>query len=394
MFDYRPLEDPTEILAIAQSAFAVRYPEQSALREWLDVSVADGRELYGVYEAGRLQAGYMLYEFDMRLRASVIKMGGIGLLCSRLDGRGRGAVRTMLAESLKTMLARGHVVSVLDPFDEGFYRKYGWEKFSRLKEVEFSPGALCCLKDEDSGLVATDCPFPDEASQAFYNAYAARHHTLAQRGEREWRRRTEILGWYTDAAARGVIRIAQGDNVVGLMEYDVVRKASEDKSTLLVNLAATERDDAFRAMLRYLQRLSHQVATVRFSLPLDADLWPYLSDRPSSCKIRDTFMIRIVSVEALDGLRIDAPDQSLRVEVNDPQAPWNEGTWELRVASGVLHVEPADAADVRCDIGSLSTMISGFTTVRDLIAAGRVEALPSYDGQDLPPTTPFLADHF
>lgn len=59
----------------------------------------------------------MLYDFRMRLRDSVVPMGGIGLLCSRLDARGKGAVRTMLRESLGTMRHKGHVVSVLDPFD-------------------------------------------------------------------------------------------------------------------------------------------------------------------------------------------------------------------------------------------------------------------------------------
>lgn len=394
MFDYRPIQNPDEILEIATSAFAIRHPEQSAACEWLEASVADGQKLYGVYEADQLQAGYMLYEFNMRLRQSIVKMGGIGLLCSRLDGRGRGTVRTMLEHSLKTMREKGHAVSVLDPFDEGFYRKYGWEKFSRLKAVEFPPGVLDVPDNDDVPLMVKDLSFPDSATQAFYNDYAARHYTLAQRGEREWKRRTEILGWSTDTAARGVVRLSQGEEVVGLMGYDVVRKASEEKSTLLVNLAATEREDVFREMLRYLRRLSHQISTVRFDLPLDMDLWPYLSDRPSSCKIRDTFMIRIVSIEALDGLQLDAPDQSLRIDVEDPQASWNQGTWGLRIASGVLHIAPADAPDLRCGIGSLSALISGFCTARDLIAAGRMEALPSYDGQDLPATTPFLADYF
>jgi predicted acetyltransferase len=394
MFEYRRLQDPAEILEIATSAFAIRHPEQSAAREWLEMSVAEGRELYGVYEAGRLQAGYMIYEFDMRLRSSLVKMGGIGLLCSRLDGRGRGAVRTMLKESLKTMQEKGHAVSVLDPFDEGFYRKYGWEKFSRLKVVEFSPGVLSIPEDEDSRLTATDLSFPDEATRTFYNEYAAHHYTLAQRGVREWKRRTEILGWYADAAARGVVKFSRGEDIVGLMGYDIVRKTSEEKSTFLVNLAATEREDVFREMLRYLQRLSHQVSAIRFDLPLDMDLWPYLSDRPSSCKFRDIFMIRIVSIETLDGLRIDAPDQSVRIDVQDSEGPWNGGTWEFRIASGVLHVARSDKPDLRCSIGSLSSAISGFSTLRSLIASGRIAVLPSYASQDLPEATTFLADYF
>jgi hypothetical protein len=39
-------------------------------------------------------------------------------------------------------------------------------------------------------------------------------------------------------------------------------------------------------MLRYLMRLSHQVRTIRFELPIGEDVWSYLSDRPGKRLIR------------------------------------------------------------------------------------------------------------
>ncbi len=185
MFTYRQLDDPKQILPIATSAFAIRRPEQGAIDLWLAQSIEHGRELYGVYQEDQLLAGFMLYDFQMRLRNSVVPMGGIGLLCSRLDARGKGAVRCMLNNSLATMKQKGQIVSVLDPFDETFYRRYGWEKFSQFRILDTSPGNLRIPEDEHAAISIADLPFPDQASMAFYNTYAATHYTLAQRGHRE-----------------------------------------------------------------------------------------------------------------------------------------------------------------------------------------------------------------
>ena len=394
MHSYRTLDDPKQVLPIATAAFALRYPEQDAIDKWLASSLKHGRELYGVYEEDQLLSAFMLYEYQMRLRNSVLPMGGIGLLCSRMDARGQGAVRCMLRNSLETMRQRGHVVSVLDPFSESFYRNYGWEKFSRLQVVEFSPDLLSLPQDPNPEIMAVDLPFPDDESMAFYNTYAARHHTLAQRQEREWESRTQILSWNVDAAVRGVVRFSRDGQVIGLMGYDLTRKAEEYKSTFTANLLAYDEEDVLREMLRYLKRLSHQVATVRMNLPLDCELWPYLAHRPDKWTVRDVFMIRIVSLEALDGLSIDAPEMSLGIDVDDQQAPWNQGIWELSVDSGVLRVRRGERADLHCGIGVLSSVISGFSNFEEMISARKADPLNTYRGQDLPKTTTFLADYF
>ena len=300
----------------------------------------------------------------------------------------------MLENALATMKEKGHVVSVLDPFDESFYRNYGWEKFSRRQVIELSPGTFCIPDNPDSGLIAIDLPFPDDESMAFYNDYATRHYTLAQRQHREWERRMKILAWSVDVAVRGVVRFSKRSQVVGLMEYELTRKSGEYKSTFTVTLLACEDDAVLREMLRYLKRLSHQISSVRLSLPLDIELWPYFSDRPKQRTVHDEFMIRVVSMEGLNGLAIEAADMSVTVDVADSQASWNEGLWLLQVNSGILRVMRGEQADLRCGIGALSSVISGFSTFKEMIAAKLAEPLETYGGQDFPKATPFLADHF
>ena len=394
MFEYRPVDDLEAVEELAKAAFSIRRPEHPAITEWLEQSIADGRTIYGVHENGCLLAVYMLYDYRMRLRSSVVPMGGIGLLCSRLDARGKGAVRFMIERSLGTMRDEGHAVSVLEPFDPSFYRKYGWELFERRQRVETSPGSILVPDEDAAGLEGIDLLQADEHVMAFYNEYARMNYTLVQRDAIDWRRRTDILPWNTNAAARGVVCMSRNGRVGGLIGYDLSRKTDDWDPTFTVNLFLYENEAAKREMLRYLKRLSHQIKTLKLELPVDLDLWPYFPNGMGKRAVHDFFMIRIVSIEALDGLAIDTEDTAVTVEVVDEQAPWNAGRWRIESRGGALRVTPTDQCDVKCGIGALSSVLSGFTDFATLVAAGRVEALDSYSGQDFPRVTTFLADYF
>lgn len=390
--EYRPIVDVDELVRVAKQAHTLRAVEREAVGPWVRDVIERGAEPYGVYEGTRLLAGYVLYDYRMRFRSSVVAMGGIGLVCSALAARGRGAVRLLLEKSVETMRDKGHTVSVLGPFDQSFYRKYGWEMFSRFQRLELAPGQLVVPPAEVEYEVE-ELASPDAASREFYNRMAAALYNLAQRGETEWIDRTELRSWHEDTAARGVVKVSRGGEVVGLVGHAVWREPKGD-NTITVDPLLYADEGAKREILRFLGRLSHQIKTVRFDIPEDFELWPYTADRPGSRKVIDAFMARVVSVALLDGLRLESPDVEVAVDVTDAQAPWNQGVWTLRVQEGTLSVERGGRPEIRSGIGALSSVLSGFTTFGTMIAAGRMEALPTYRGQDLPRVTTFLADYF
>jgi len=390
--NYRRVDDLDDAVRIARSAFTIRPVALDAVRSWLDEETQHGRELHGVDDGTDLAAIYLLYDFQMRLRSSVIPMGGIGLLCSRLDQRGSGAVRHMILKSLETMRDRGFAVSVLDPFDVGFYRKYGWELFSREQRTKLTAGTLAPACEAAQGIRIEDLASIDDPSLAFYNDFAARSYTLTQRDKRRWERVFTIRPWDPKTAVRGILRATADDRVVGLAVYDLNSEGGYE-SSMSVDLSICEGHAARSALLGALRRLSHQIGSFTLTLPLDVDLWPHLVDRPRETAVHDMFMLRIVSLEQLDGLRVAAPDLETGIEVVDAQAPWNQGTWTLTVEGGRLSVRRGRRADLRCSINGLSAVLSGFSDFREMVQTGNAEALT--DGwSDLPRVTSYMADHF
>lgn len=382
--EVRIIEDLDPFLDIARVAFHIRPRE--VLREYLGGLVSRGAEPWGIYHRGNLQAGAVLYPFRMRLRAGLVDMGGVGFLCSSLDARGHGFTRTLLVELLRIMREKDQAVSVLYPFSLDFYRKYGWEIFSRERRIRVRTRDLAV--EPPGGIEAKLLPFPDETAQEFYNAYARGHYTLAQRGQLEW---WKALFTRDDEVERGVVALARGEGPVGLIVYSV----PEEGSRMVVHLFIGRDEEARRAGLAFLSRLTFQFEEIEFLGPPDLELWPYLREPPVEDSFREPAMLRIVSLEALDGLPVAAEDMEITLAVEDPQAPWNRGAFTLVVEGGRLRVRRGGRPVARVGVGGLSTVLSGFTTFGELAAAGKAEVLsPEYSGQDLPRRLTWLADHF
>jgi len=382
-----------EILPLARYAHSVRPSEAGAVTEWLTESLEAGKRLFGVYNGAQDMpaACWLLHPYTMRLRESLVSMGGVGLVCSRPDQRGQGNVRFMMTRAIETMRKAGQAVSVLYPFHVGFYRKYGWESFTAWMRYEIPPGILA-VPGSDPAVVTQDLPFPDEKARIFYNDYARSHYNFALRDDVHWRARLRL--WGDEQIARGVVKAERQGQVVGLMGYTLTHKHGADSPVLNISLFAASDERAKHALLAYLKRQSHQVTKIELHLPVDELLWPYLNDYASTIKLQQLAMIRVVDLHLLEGLKIAAPDTILSFEVEDVQAPWNAGTWTLAVQDRVLHVERGGTPVLRSGIGPLSSVLSGFTNVGEMLACGKMTALPGYHGEDLPKETTLLVDFF
>ena len=205
------------MIEVSALAFSFEKRDRDELEELFEQLVEGGRLLYGTYDGETLVAGCVVYPYRMRLRESAVTMGGIALVCSRQDYRGKGGVRLLLSATLESMRDLGYPVSVLYPFQRDFYRKYGWEVFDRWQLIKFSPSSI---RDFDSGDIdARDMAFPDEESIEFYRRYASSSYNYVLRNQTDWRDRLSPV-WSSQVAKR-VVRFTRQSEVVGLMDYSI-----------------------------------------------------------------------------------------------------------------------------------------------------------------------------
>jgi predicted acetyltransferase len=130
-------------------------------------------------------------------------------------------------------------------------------------------------------------------------------------------------------------------------------------------------------------------------VPEDFLIWPYLSDRPSSINKRYAGMIRVNSMSSLDGLRIGNAKINFSINIKDKTIKENEGTWKLTNNEGILSVtKSSENPDLETDIGTFSSIMSGFTDFSEMILANRVKVLDKNCDCDFEKTTTFHFESF
>jgi predicted acetyltransferase len=148
-------------------------------------------------------------------------------------------------------------------------------------------------------------------------------------------------------------------------------------------------------MFDYLRKLSHQVSKLELWVPEDFLIWPYLSDRPSSINKRYAGMIRVNSMSSLDGLRIGNEKINFSINIKDKTIKENEGTWKLTNNEGILSVtKSSENPDLETDIGTFSSIMSGFTDFSEMILANRVKVLDKNCDCDFEKITTFHFESF
>ncbi|AKI97516.1 GNAT family N-acetyltransferase [Kosmotoga pacifica] len=391
MYEYRRSEDINTFMEIASFSFAVKKSRHELLRKYISEVLASGAELYTVHDGELMVAGYILYPFKMKLRDSMVTMGGIGLVCSRADFRGKGTIRFMLENAVKTMYEEGIQVSVLYPFNVGFYRKYGWEVFFKTKRIVIHPGIIDAKPDP----LVDYCylPFPDNEVKDFYNEIAKRHYNLAFRNDYQWRR--HLMTYFSDEASCGVVKFKHNGKTTGMLTQFLSRSDTGYESSLTVkDFFYTDRETK-DTMLAYLKSLSHQIKDITLVVPENFELWPYLNDRPKEEKLETSGMIRIINLKSLNGLGVDFELPTLKIKVRDRFLKENSGTFALSADGKKLMIQKTEVEpELECDIASLSVVLSGLSSFAELIEAGQVKVLDNYKLQDIPKSVTFHSEPF
>lgn len=316
----------------------------------------------GAFENDTLASALLVHPLKQAVRKRVLSMGGIGAVASFPEFRGRGHVRELMHAALEGMHKRGHVVSMLAPFKEAFYGRFGY--VSGQPELTLTTGL-----DRLSHWLKRDVyPADYETVRAPAVELRERYCTLATRllpawhgrafrpdvGESEWRSRVRDR--------EGVILRRGGEDVAAF--HFAKRQDGISPSKMSVSALYTADSQAFEAVLGFLAGHRDQIDILELNVGADAPVWRWFGDgsREFTLQGGNPWMVRIVDlVPALDGTHVGYPEGSLRIGVDDQQCDWNNGTYLFEASGGVLHVQPQHDSepDVRLSIEQLTALLYG-----------------------------------
>lgn len=322
------------------------------------------------------------------LRRSVYFVG----VCVEEKLRGTGIGRELMASALMELKRTGVGFSILQPRWPEFYQKLGWDYGYSRQRYDLS------LAEAEERLPASGPALEWKADvqncsvlMELYDFFTSSRHGFAARVQTDWKK---ILADHRGEGGRAGILIRDGQPVLYVLYHrlDTVLRVRE-----LVWREPQYVDAVWKPLLAWGQSLGAETLTWDDPAgdPVSA-LFPGSRSEPF-------LMGRLTDIRS--GLAILGYPADLSAEMTlslqDPLAPWHEGTysWSIQRGKGLLRPAPVDAvADLSLGIGALTQLVFGERPARQILASDgagncREEHLDLLERM-FPPCRNFISEYF
>ena len=126
-------KDYLESMKLSMYAFQYKIPEESIATR---IELLKRHKVIGVWVNSNLAAKLHIIPYQISINGEEWKMGGVAGVATYPEFRRNGYVKRLIIEALERMHKEEQIVSLLHPFDIGFYRKFGWEIFTENKKLQ------------------------------------------------------------------------------------------------------------------------------------------------------------------------------------------------------------------------------------------------------------------
>lgn len=338
------------------------------------------------------------YWLEMSVRGQTLPGAGLTSVITPPEHRRDGYVTRILAEALAEYRERGRQLSVLWPFDYGFYRAFGWDTAHEKRTYECPPSVFSAAADRVDGGSYRQVGLDELAAlEPVYEANTRQYSLTFERDEAWWRHRVcrahpeepFVYLWTRDGQARSYV----------IYEFE----GDYHDRTMVVREIGYSDIEGLDAALGFCHDHDSQADRVRLDTPND----PVVQDRltapdETDCELHTGAMVRLVDVaETLGSLPYPDIDARLTLGVTDEMAAWNDGIFELEVTPERATCHPADSGvepDLSIDVGALAQLVVGYRSATELARSGRLQPTASSVTDTLeellPSTTVYLRDRF
>ncbi|MFX1476317.1 MAG: enhanced intracellular survival protein Eis [Promethearchaeota archaeon] len=282
--------------------------------------------------------------------------------------RRRGLIRKIYELAFPAMRERGMVLSILDPFYQLFYEKFGYTLAEKRMKHVFKPEHLRPTKGpsdiearEIQGLEDLDKLAQVERAMARFGSRLFFPKHLLEKQAKEG----DPFGYLLE----------RGSEPVGSVKF-WFRKAGEDVAGT-VGFTRYTTDDVFPAIVELVYKHLPNIGQATWYTDQDVPVRHFMkyTEDVQSYSI-GSMMMRVVDFEGYCR-SISVPSSakaSIVVELKDEQCSWNTGKYKLVPNRGRLQIESVDtAADIVLDALQVSKVVSGLIPASVLRAFGEIQ---------------------
>jgi len=335
---------------------------------------------YGTYKDDKLVGGFSIWDFEMNMRQTMIKTGGVGSIAVDLCHKKEKVCREIMRYFLNTLREKGANMALLYPFDSSFYNRMGFGFGTLLQQFRLKPSDLY---SSDSKMRIRRVTVDDASALVdFYNSRVQATHGLITKTASEFVTRLK--------APANKIFVYDDNGIRGYIVFQF-RKGSEGSwlvNDMFVSELLFDSAEVFMELMAFVKSQSDQVRHVIFNtqdkgfIHTVADPRNHTEQIMFSCyqEVCSTglgIMYRICDVEAfiadIAACRFGDLTTNLQVNVKDSFIAENNKPFLLQFSDGLCKVITGAApdAELSINIAEFTSLIMGTANLKALVKYGK-----------------------
>lgn len=312
-------------------------------------------------DSGDMMSTLTVSDFQIQFDGHACAMAGIGGVATLPQYRRMGGIRECFRAALPELYARGYDFSYLYPFSTAYYRKFGYESCVQKYGWSVNLSLLPSLQAGGSFVLAEkNCPMTAEI-QFLDQLWESRFNMMVLHGPEAYRWTEEV-----DPAAKQEFTYVCFDSENRPNAYTTFHLANEpDGRNLVCSRFCFAYKTGFYSLMGLFKSLSTDHACVKFQTPAIPAL-QYLLPEWSLGAVKwellhNAGMVRVVNVRRVLEKARYLGSGGIRLQINDPQIPENNGCFHVVFAGGKAISVEANAADADAvlTISTFSALIAG-----------------------------------
>lgn len=325
-----------------------------------DAKKGEGFFRIGAYLDGTLYAAQEVLPYEVYFDGHLCRMTGIGGVVSDFNSPKKGAMKQIYARSFEIMREQKQYISHLYPFEESYYRQYGYDVSTQralwripLEKTKFVKSGLTRGFD-DSEEMKRDI-------RQVFDQFAAGRNLMTLRTEESWERLWKTHSNFTTEHA-SFVHYTDG-RPDAFFSYVAEPQANRTQNLVVTELWYTDLA-ALRGALGYFETQKPYGDCLILPLQEDVDISPILNNHAGWGKrnvertLCDTGTTRIVDAEEILKLARYKGEGSVCIRISDDYAPWNNDCFTVTFGKETA-VTRGGTPDIEMSINAFSAGILG-----------------------------------
>ena len=376
------LRDMAKLQTDAYPAFAQNVSLEQYAEKIAETNNRPDVKYHCAYKDDKLVGGFNIWDFEMNMRQSMIKAGGVGSVAVDLCHKKEKVCREIVRYFINSLRDNGANIALLYPFDSSFYHRMGFGFGTLLQQFRIKPADLpggsskshIVRLSEDSAEMLT----------GFYNSRTKSTHGLITKRADEFATRLK------NPANKIFAYVESGGSVRGYIVFQF-RKGSDDSvlvNDMFVGELLFDSPEVFMELMAFVKSQSDQVRYVIINTQDEGFINSVADPRNNMerilfsvyqecCRTGLGIMYRICDVKAffadIAGCRFGDSNMKLQVNINDSFVPENNRPFLLEFSGGQCTVTGNAAPDVELNINiaEFSSLVMGCANLKSLVKYGK-----------------------